>query len=95
MGTMAFSRAGRPAGHSGVWTPPVPPKNGAPHAFRYALRAPLHARETRSTACAGRAAGVGFAFGLLCVRLDRVSRACGPGRRGYAPQHSAGPWAGL
>lgn len=43
---IAFSRSGRPAGNSGVWTPPVSLKARAPRAFRSALRAPLHARET-------------------------------------------------
>ena len=53
-------RAGRPARHSGDWTSPVPPKSGAPLAFRVALRAALNARETRSTVAAGRVAGVGL-----------------------------------
>jgi hypothetical protein len=53
---LPLPRPGRSAGSSGVWTPPVSPKAGAPHAFCSALRAPLHARETRSTGCAGRAA---------------------------------------
>lgn len=51
-------------------------KTGAPHAFRSALRAPLHARETRSTLVAGRAAVSGRAFGRCFARLDQVSRAC-------------------
>lgn len=88
---MAFTRAGRPAGHSSVWTPPVPQKCRAPHTFRSSLRAPLHARETRSTVCAGRTAGCG----LLYVRLDRVSRAYGLGRRGVAPRLAADAWARL
>lgn len=66
-------------------------KRGRPEPSVIRLRAPLHARETRSTVCAGRAAG----SGLLSVRLERVSRACGLGRRGFAPRLSAGPWAGL
>lgn len=63
----------------------VPEKQGAPHAFHGSLRAPFHARETRSTLVAGRAAGSGRAFGRCFARLDQVSRACGLGRRGYAP----------
>lgn len=93
--TAAFPLSERKPGRSGVWTPPVSQEGRAPHAFRSALRAPLHARETRSPVCAGRAAGFGFAFGLHCARLDRVSRASGPGRRGVAPRLAAGPWADL
>ena len=63
----------------------VPETQGAPHAFHGSLRAPFHARETRSTLVAGRAAGSGRASGRCFARLDQVSRACGLGRRGYAP----------
>ncbi len=44
-------------------------KAGAPYAFRSPLRAPLQARETRSTVCAGRTAGFGSACGLLTFDL--------------------------
>ena len=63
----------------------VPEKQGAPHAFHGSLRAPFHARETRSTGPAGRGSGSGRAYGRCFARLDQVSRACGLGRRGYAP----------
>jgi hypothetical protein len=90
---MAFPRAGRPAGHSGVWTPPVPLKSGAPHAFHGSLRAPFHARETRSTGPAGRGSGSGRAYGRRFARLDQVSRAWRRGAPGRCPplrhQH---PW---
>lgn len=78
---MAFFRAGRPAGHSVSWTSSVPQKTWAPRAFRRPLRARLHARVTRSTVCAGRAAGQG----LLYARLDQVTRAYGLGAGASPP----------
>ena len=83
--TAAFPLSERKPGCSGSWTSPVSQTTGAPHAFRSALRAPLHARETRSTGPAGRGSGSGRAYGRCFARLDQVSRACGLGRRGYAP----------
>lgn len=91
---MAFFRAGRPAGHSDSWTSSVPPETWAPRAFRSALRAQLHARVTRSTVCAGRAAGQG----LLYAQLDQVTRAYG-GAPGLRPpafcRHVGVPLIGL
>jgi len=60
-------------------------KAGAPRAFRSALRAPLNARETRSTLPAGRVSGAGYASGLHFVCLDRVSRAYRLGAPGLCP----------
>ena len=91
---MACTRSGRPVGHSCGRTPHVPQNDRAPHAFRGPLRAPLHARETRSTVCAERTAGLGLACGLPPFRLDRISRACGSGRRGVAAPAGAGCGAG-
>lgn len=92
---MAFPRAGRPAGNSCVWTPPVPPKDWAPHAFRSAL--------SRATPRAGNPLAprrwtrrwLRLRLRSCFARRNRVSRACGPGRRGVAPRLAADAWARL
>jgi len=89
-----YSRPGRAAGSSGLWTPPVSSKARAPRAFRSALRAPLHARETLLPHALD-APRASASPSILLRRFNRVSRACGLGRRGYAPRLAAGPWADL
>jgi len=60
------------------------------------LRCARHSMRGKPS-CPGRWTPRGLRLRLrsCCARLNRVSRACGLGRRGYAPRLAAGPWADL